>query len=87
MAVLGTVGIVLGISITLMVRRGVIRPLQDMTAAMGAMSRGALDVKITGLGRRDEIGAMGSALEIFRAQAHENEKLRAESDRQREGIG
>jgi len=84
MVVLGTVGIVLGISITLMVRRGVIRPLRDMTTAMGAMSRGALDVKITGLGRRDEIGAMGEALEIFRAQAHENEKLRAEGDRQRE---
>ena len=84
MVVLGVTGIVLGISITLMVRRGVIRPLQDMTAAMGAMSRGALDVKITGLGRRDEIGAMGGALEIFRAQAHENEKLRTEGDRQRE---
>src|SRR3954447_13140704 len=84
MVVLGTAGIVLGISITLMIRRGVIRPLRDMTAAMGAMSRGALDVEITGLGRRDEIGAMGEALEIFRAQAHENEKLRAETDRQRE---
>src|SRR4051812_10833948 len=78
MVVLGVAGIVLGASIPLMVRRGVIRPLQDMTAAMGAMSRGTLDVKITGLGRRDEIGAMGGALEIFRAQAHENEKLRAE---------
>jgi methyl-accepting chemotaxis protein len=86
MGILGVVGIVLGISITLIVRRGVIRPLQDMTAAMGAMSRGALDVKITGLDRRDEIGAMGGALEIFRAQAHENEKLRAEGDRQREEL-
>jgi methyl-accepting chemotaxis protein len=84
MAVLGVTGVVLGISIILMVRRGVIRPLQDMTAAMGSMSRGALDVRIPGLDRRDEIGAMGKALEIFRAQAHENEKLRAEGDRQRE---
>jgi methyl-accepting chemotaxis protein len=84
MIVLGLAGITLGATITLMVRRGVIRPLQDMTAAMGAMSHGALDVKITGLGRRDEIGAMGGALEIFRAQAHENEKLRIEGNRQRE---
>src|SRR4051794_15512072 len=84
MIVLGLAGITLSAAITLMVRRGVVRPLQDMTAAMGAMSRGALDVKITGLGRRDEIGAMGDALEIFRAQAYDNEKLRAEGDRQRE---
>jgi len=84
MVVLGAVGIVLGASIILMVRRGVIRPLQDMTAAMGAMSHGVLDVTITGSGRRDEIGAMGSALEIFRTQAHENERLRAEGDRQRD---
>jgi len=84
MIVLGAIGIVLGVSITVMVRRGVIRPLQDMTAAMGSMSHGDLDVRITGLGRRDEIGAMGDALEIFRAQAHENERLRTEGDRQRE---
>src|SRR3954470_20257592 len=52
MVVLGAVGIVLGASITMMVRRGVIRPLQDMTAAMSAMSQGALDVRITGLDRK-----------------------------------
>jgi methyl-accepting chemotaxis protein len=80
MMVLGGVGVALGVSISVMVRRAVVNPLRDMTAAMGAMSGGDLDVRVVGAGRRDEIGAMARALEIFRSQAQDNERLRERSD-------
>jgi len=76
-------GVVIGGLLIVMVRRKVVRPLKDMTTAMVAMSNGRLDILIPGTGNRDEIGAMGSALEIFRANALENEKLRADAERQR----
>jgi len=80
---LGGMGVAIGGLLIVMVRRKVVRPLKDMTSAMVDMSLGRLDILIPGTKSRDEIGAMGSALEIFRANALENEKLRADAERQR----
>ena len=41
-------------------------PLRGMAAAMQAMSAGQLEVAVPGRKRRDEIGAMAGALEVFR---------------------
>lgn len=64
---------------------GVIRPIIRMTGTMTNLAQGQNEIEIPSLGRRDEIGAMARAVEIFRNNARENEQLRhrQEEDRQR----
>ncbi len=51
------------------IRDRAIEPMAQMSSAMEAMAGGNLDVPVAGVGRADEIGAMASALESFRAAA------------------
>ena len=62
---------------------GIIRPLTRLTDAMLGLSQGALDVEIESRSRGDEIGRMAAALEIFRIQAVENQRLTAAQAEQR----
>jgi methyl-accepting chemotaxis protein len=59
--------------------RGVSRPLGAMTDAMRELASGKLDLVIPGAGRRDEIGAMASAVEVFKTNAIERLRLEAEA--------
>ncbi len=54
------------ILVSLMLVRTVSRPLTDMAQVMRRLARGDVSVSISGLERRDEIGAMAQALEVFR---------------------
>ncbi len=49
--------------------RGMTRPIGTLTASMSALADGNLDVAVPGAGRRDEIGAMARAVEVFRENA------------------
>lgn len=49
-----------------MISRMVVRPINRLTEKMTRLSNDDLDVEINGLGRRDEIGAIARALEVFR---------------------
>ncbi len=69
---------------------GIARPIARMTAAMGRLAGNDLAVAIPGAGRRDEIGAMAAAVQVFkdgliRARALEEETVlaRASAEEQR----
>ncbi len=49
--------------------RSIVTPVTRMTAAMRGLAAGDLEVRVPGLGRRDEIGAMAAALEVFKRNA------------------
>lgn len=62
--------------ITLWLSTGLISaPITVMTALMHRLADGDLSVEITGQQRRDEIGQMARAVEIFRNQALQKEQL------------
>ena len=70
--------------------RGITRPITGMTEAMRALSRGDLSTAIPGRDKRDEIGTMAEALEVFRngmmeaeelCKAQETQKQRAAEER------
>jgi methyl-accepting chemotaxis protein len=67
----------------LTLRRVVIVPLHDMTAAMTGLADGRLDVVIPPRARHDEIGAMARALITFRENARERVRLQQENERQK----
>jgi methyl-accepting chemotaxis protein len=68
--VLAAVGFLLGRSIS--------KALAGMVGAMTRLARGELSISVPGIGRRDEIGEMASAVEVFRTNMAEAERLRTE---------
>ena len=54
---------------------GVIRPVVRMTSVMKRLADGNLDVEIPSVARRDEIGSMAGAVEVFKRAALDNLRL------------
>jgi methyl-accepting chemotaxis protein len=63
--------------------RAVLRPVSDMTKTMRALANGSTSVDVIGAKRRDELGEMARAVEVFRDNAQEMEHLRTEQERTR----
>jgi methyl-accepting chemotaxis protein len=75
----GGVGILLGLMGSLvMARREITGPLNRITVAMTRVAGGDLTGMVPGIGRRDELGNLASALQQFKAQADLNLTLVAE---------
>jgi PAS domain S-box-containing protein len=66
--------------------RGISRSLAAMSTTMTALAGSNLDVAIPGLGRRDEVGAMAKAVQVFKDNAIENRRLVEERDRQAQEL-
>lgn len=68
-----------------LMNRGIARPIQDITRSMAQLASGNTGLRIPGTGRRDEIGEMADALEIFRQgmiqAARETGKVQADVER------
>jgi methyl-accepting chemotaxis protein len=60
--------------------RGITRPIAGMTEAMGALAQGDTSIEIEGAGRGDEIGEMSRAVQVFKDNAIEKEKMEAEQE-------
>jgi methyl-accepting chemotaxis protein len=69
-AALGLIGII--------VISGITRPLGGMTTAMGQLANGDLTVNVTGTERKDEVGTLARALQVFKDNAVEARRLAAE---------
>jgi methyl-accepting chemotaxis protein len=59
--------------------RSISRPASAMTGAMRKLADGETTLAVPGLSRRDEFGAMASALEVFRQSAISKQKLEEEA--------
>ncbi len=62
-------GFVLGGLLALLLGRGISKPMTAMCEAMRELAGGNFDVVLPGLGRKDELGEMASAVEEFKVQA------------------
>src|SRR5262245_44888934 len=75
--ILGTIAILFGaIVLAFLLGRGLSRPLAAITAVMNRLSGGEIDVTIPGRERRDELGTMASAVDVFRRSMIESRGLR-----------
>ncbi|PWC33069.1 CHASE3 domain-containing protein [Azospirillum sp. TSO35-2] len=59
----------------LLLRRAIATPIIAMTAAMSTLAHGDRAVEVPGVGRRDEVGAMAEAVDVFKRNAIEAERL------------
>jgi methyl-accepting chemotaxis protein len=60
--------------------RGILRPVGGMTQAMRRLAAGEFTVEIPARDRKDELGQMAAALQVFKDGMAEAERLRAEQE-------
>ena len=74
---LGIAGAILAaaLALTIYIARQVTRSIDQITSAMGALAEGNKDAVIPGLGRKDEIGRMAQALDVFKNNSQEQLRL------------
>ncbi|MDQ0316930.1 methyl-accepting chemotaxis protein [Amorphus orientalis] len=78
------VAVVLAIGLALLLSTRIIGSLRRITARMAALADGDDQSPIAGLKRRDEVGNMARALDVFRQNSLEMKRLEAEQERQKE---
>jgi methyl-accepting chemotaxis protein len=81
---LGLGGLVLGLAIAWLIGRGISRPIVGMTSAMTKLAGGDKSITVPALGRKDEIGQMAEAVEVFKQNAIEMDRLAAEQRKEQE---
>ena len=75
--ILGTVAILAGAALlAFLLGRGMSRPLTAITAVMNRLSSGETEVAIPGGDRKDELGSMAAAVDVFRRNMIEARALR-----------
>ncbi|HAO38999.1 MAG TPA: methyl-accepting chemotaxis protein [Afipia sp.] len=75
--------VLIAILIAAWVGRGLARPIVALQGAMRAITSGQHDVVVPGGNRRDEIGSMARAVEVFKDSLVETGRLRAAQEDQR----
>ncbi|MFY8098457.1 MAG: methyl-accepting chemotaxis protein, partial [Allorhizobium sp.] len=77
--VTAAVCIVAGVAISfLLARRGIVNPIRSLTAIMSEMASGKRGSSIPGTQRKDEIGEMARALEVFRTNEEQMRAMEAQ---------
>ncbi|MCC9624316.1 methyl-accepting chemotaxis protein [Thalassospira sp. MA62] len=78
------VGVLLGMGIAWTIGNRISKPVMAITAIMRKLADHDLSVEIPGQNRRDEIGKMAGAVQVFKDNAIRNDELEAEARAQEE---
>ena len=81
--VVSGIAIVVGLLLAWAIGRGIARPVKAMAGAMGTLAKGDLEVEVPARDRRDEIGEMAGAMQVFKDSMLEASRLRAEQEAQK----
>ncbi len=79
--IIASIAIVLALGIAFLLGRAIATPLRGMTKAMSRLAHGDHSVAVPALDRKDDVGDMAAAVQVFKDQMIEGENLRAEQDR------
>jgi methyl-accepting chemotaxis protein len=63
------------------IAQGLVKPIGKLTEAMSLLAKGDTRIAVPGMTRRDEIGGMARAVEIFKKDMIEADVLRSEQER------
>ena len=79
-AVMVIAGLLFGLAAAWIIGTGISRPIVKMTGAMERLAKGDHDVEIPAQDHKDEVGQMAVALQVFKDNAVETERLKAERE-------
>ncbi|WP_455176532.1 methyl-accepting chemotaxis protein [Azospirillum melinis] len=71
------ISLLVALTAGLVLRGSIAAPIVAMTAAMARLAGGDRAVEVPGVGRRDEVGAMAEAVDVFKRNAIEADRLSA----------
>jgi methyl-accepting chemotaxis protein len=74
----GIAAVLIGIILSWVIGSGIATPIGNMTKSMIRLAEGNLDVEVPGTGRKDEIGDMAEAVQVFKDNAIEVKRLEEE---------
>ncbi|WP_420348933.1 HAMP domain-containing methyl-accepting chemotaxis protein [Pelagibius sp.] len=77
-AIVSGLALALGILIAWAIGIGTSRPINRMTSAMNRLADGDKSITVPALGQKDELGAMAEAVQVFKENAIEMDRLTAE---------
>jgi len=75
--------LIVGVLSALLIGRSISSPIISMTAAMGRLAGGDKMVEIPAQGRKDEVGEMAEAVQVFKENMIKAEMLAAEQEKER----
>ncbi len=75
------IGVGAGAGLAWFTASGIVKPVTAMTAAMSNLAEGDRETKIPARDRRDEMGRMAAAVQVFKDNMVENERLQEEQRR------
>ncbi len=78
------IAIALGALLAALIGSSIVRPITHLTEVMRSLADGAVDIAILHSGRRGELGAMASAVQIFRDRTIESTRLAEEKEIERQ---
>jgi methyl-accepting chemotaxis protein len=77
-AAIGGLGILAALFVSFLLGRSIAWPITSLVTVTRRLAAGDRNIAIPFLHQRDEVGSMASAIEVFKANADEMERLRAE---------
>ncbi|WP_255448467.1 methyl-accepting chemotaxis protein [Telmatospirillum sp. J64-1] len=77
---LASISLLLGLGMAWGIGRSIVKPINGMTHVMTALSKGDQTIEVPAQDRRDEIGEMAKAVQIFKDNAIAMERMRAEQE-------
>ena len=80
----GIISLVIATFLGLILTRGIATPIRGMCTVMARLAKGDATVTIPGVGRADEIGEMALAVDVFKGNIIESERLRVEQESQKQ---
>ncbi|PJI41009.1 methyl-accepting chemotaxis protein [Ferrovibrio sp.] len=83
-AVLAPIALIAALAAAMLIGRSIRRPVLALTESMGVISTGDYAAAVPGLDRGDEIGRMAKAVQVFKENGQENERLRQQVEIDRE---
>jgi methyl-accepting chemotaxis protein len=86
MVVGGLIGAGLAIALGVILSRAIAGPVSAMTRAMGKLAAGDTGVDIPAVGRKDEVGRMADAVQMFKDAAIAKLELEAQAELQRKTV-
>ena len=76
--------VILSLVLAIWLARGITRPILGMTETMRKLAHGDKSVEVPAKDNKDEIGAMGQAVQVFKDSMIETERLRDEQEAQKQ---
>ncbi|HAU29608.1 MAG TPA: methyl-accepting chemotaxis protein [Rhodospirillaceae bacterium] len=70
--------ILLGTILAWIIAGGIVKPIQKMTSVMGELAKGNKTIDVPSLDNRDEIGDMAKAVQVFKENAIEMDRMQSE---------